>query len=97
METDGDGLIDSHDLYFALCAENAEHVNKEVFYVRFEVFTALTRKSAVFWDVQLCRSCVNQRFGGIYRLHLLGRKICERGTSVSRWLQTKPPDENTQL
>jgi hypothetical protein len=33
-------------------------------------------------------SCVNRRFGGTYRLHLQGRKIRERGTSVSRWLQT---------
>jgi hypothetical protein len=36
--------------------------------------------------VATCRSWVNRRFGGRYRLHLQGRKICERGTSVSRWL-----------
>jgi hypothetical protein len=58
--------------------------------VRFEVFTALTMKNAVFWDVALCRSSgLNRRFGGTYRLHLHGRKIRERGTRVSRWLQTK--------
>jgi hypothetical protein len=33
-------------------------------------------------DVAPCRSCVNRRFGGAYRLHLQGNKI-----SVSRWLQ----------
>jgi hypothetical protein len=27
--------------------------------VRFEVFTAVTMKYAVFWDVAQCRSCVN--------------------------------------
>jgi hypothetical protein len=27
--------------------------------VGFEVFTALTMKNAVFWDVALCRSCDN--------------------------------------
>jgi hypothetical protein len=32
--------------------------------VRFEVFTAVTMKNAVFWDVTPCRSCVNRRFGG---------------------------------
>jgi hypothetical protein len=32
---------------------------------------------------------VNRRFGGKYRLHLQGRKIRERGTSVSRWLHTE--------
>jgi hypothetical protein len=45
-------------------------------------------KNAVFWDVVSCRSCVNQRFGGTYRLHLQGRKIRERGIGVSRWLQS---------
>jgi hypothetical protein len=54
--------------------------------VRSEVFTAVTRKNAVFWDVAPCRSCVNRRFRGTYVLHLQGRKIRERGTSVSRWL-----------
>jgi hypothetical protein len=51
-------------------------------------FTAVTMKNVVFWGVALCRCCVNRRFGGTYRLHLQGRKICERGTSVSWWLQT---------
>jgi hypothetical protein len=44
-------------------------------------------KNAVFWDVTPCIYCVNRRFGGTYRLHLQGRKIHGRGTSVSR-LQT---------
>jgi hypothetical protein len=43
-------------------------------------------KNAVFWDVAPCRSCVNRCFGRTYRLHLQGRKIRERGTSMSRWL-----------
>jgi hypothetical protein len=42
-------------------------------------------KSTNFWDVAPCRSCVNRRFGGMYRLHLQGRKICKRETSMSRW------------
>jgi hypothetical protein len=29
--------------------------------VRFEVFTAVTMKNAVFWDMELCRTCVNRR------------------------------------
>jgi hypothetical protein len=37
--------------------------------VRFEVFTAVTMKNAVFWDVITCGSCKNWRFGGKYRLH----------------------------
>jgi hypothetical protein len=54
---------------------------------RFEVFTAVTIQNAIFWDVAPCRSCVNRRFGGTYRLHIQGRKIRERGTSVSKRLQ----------
>jgi hypothetical protein len=33
-------------------------------YVRFEVFTAVTMKNGVFWDVMPCGSCKNRRFGG---------------------------------
>jgi hypothetical protein len=40
--------------------------------VRFGVFTAVTLKNVVFWDVVPCRCCVNQRFGGMYRLYLQG-------------------------
>jgi hypothetical protein len=54
-------------------------------YCKTEVFTAVTMKNAVFWNVAPCRSCVNRRFGGTHRHHLQGRKIREQGTSVSRW------------
>jgi hypothetical protein len=57
-------------------------------YVRFEAFTAVTMRNAVFCDVAPCISCLNRRFGGTYRLPLHGRKIREQGTSMSRWLQT---------
>jgi hypothetical protein len=57
-------------------------------YIRFHVFMEVNMKNAVFWDVAPCRSCVNRHFGGTYRFRLQGRKIRERGTSVSRWLQT---------
>jgi hypothetical protein len=67
-----------------------------LYVVGFEVFTAVTMKNVVFWDVALCTSCVNRRFGGTYRLRLQDRKIRERGTSVSRWLQTEPPVGNNQ-
>jgi hypothetical protein len=50
--------------------------------VRFEVYTAVTVKNTVLWDVAPCRSCVNRRFVGTYRFHLQGRKFRERETSV---------------
>jgi hypothetical protein len=37
--------------------------------IEFEVFTAVTMKNAVLWNVTLCGSCKNLRFGGTYRLH----------------------------
>jgi hypothetical protein len=40
---------------------------------RFEVFTAMTMKNIVFWDVAPCVSGLNRSFGGPYRLHLQGR------------------------
>jgi hypothetical protein len=39
-------------------------VSIEVSYVRFEVFTAVTMKNCVFWDVRPRGSCKNGRFGG---------------------------------
>jgi hypothetical protein len=52
-------------------------------------------KNAVFWDVAPCSSCMNRHFGGTYRLHFQGRKIRERGTSVSIGLQTERQSKTT--
>jgi hypothetical protein len=56
-----------------------------LYFVRYEVFTAVTMKNAAFWDVVLCRSYVNRRFGGTYHLYFQGRKIRELGTIMSRY------------
>jgi hypothetical protein len=37
-------------------------------YVRFEVFTAVTMKNAILWDMVLCRSCVVRGVWGTVRL-----------------------------
>jgi hypothetical protein len=42
--------------------------------ITFDVFTVVTMKNFVFWDVTLYGSCKNQRFGGTYRLHHQGDK-----------------------
>jgi hypothetical protein len=43
-----------------MCIHNSHNIQYlQNAYVRFEVFTAVTRKNAVFWDVALCRTCVN--------------------------------------
>jgi hypothetical protein len=49
--------------------------------VRFEVFTAVTMKNGVFWDVTPCGSCKDRRFGGTWRLLHQGEKIGELGTT----------------
>jgi hypothetical protein len=41
-----------------------EEPRSAVFLVRFEVFTAVTMKNGIFWDVTPCGSCNNRRFGG---------------------------------
>jgi hypothetical protein len=39
-------------------------------YIRFEVFTAVNMKNVVFWDVPMCRFCVNRRFARIFRMEI---------------------------
>jgi hypothetical protein len=40
----------------------------------FDVFTAVTMKNGVFWDVTPCGSCKNRHFGGSYSLLHRGDK-----------------------
>jgi hypothetical protein len=54
------------------------NIRMQIKFEKFEVFTAVTMKNAVLWDVAQCSSSVNRRFGGTYRLHIQGRKIRER-------------------
>jgi hypothetical protein len=49
-------------------------VTKAVYYVRLEVFTAVTVKNGVFWVVTPCGSCKNRRFGGTWCLLHQGDK-----------------------
>jgi hypothetical protein len=56
---------------------------KRVSYVGFEVFTVVTMKNAVFWDVAPCRSCVNRRFGGMY--HLPSARNCGLPATCLWW------------
>jgi hypothetical protein len=51
---------------FGGCNKNGENFNAKITSIK----TKMMMKNVVFWDVGLCRSCVNQRFGGTYRLHL---------------------------
>jgi hypothetical protein len=41
--------------------------------------TAVTIKNVDFWDVMICCSYNNRRFGGMYRLHHEGARIGELG------------------
>jgi hypothetical protein len=42
--------------------------------LRFEVFTAVTMKNVVVWNVTPCGSYKNRRFGGTWRFHYQGDK-----------------------
>jgi hypothetical protein len=61
-------------------------VNSNI-YVRLEVFTAVTMKNDVLWDVASCSYCVNRRFGRTNHLHLQGREIRAQGTGKNRGVQ----------
>jgi hypothetical protein len=51
--------------------------------VRFEVFTAVTMKNGVFWDVTLCGSCKNRRFGELRLSFIRLTRIGELGTTLA--------------
>jgi hypothetical protein len=50
-----------------------------LYFVRFEVFTAVTMKNGVFWVVTPWDSCKNRCFGGTWRLLHQGDKNRELG------------------
>jgi hypothetical protein len=52
-------------------------------HIRFEVFTVVTMKNAVFWDVMPHGSCKNQSFGGTYHFRHQGDKIRQAMNNVS--------------
>jgi hypothetical protein len=79
-DVNGDGLDDlivGAPLHTILHDEGRIYLflaNRQVRYVRFEVFTVVTMKSGIFWDVTPCGSCKNRRFGGTQRLlHQVGK------------------------
>jgi hypothetical protein len=49
--------------YLSIRVVKASLVKLSLLAVRFEVFTAVTLKNGVFWDVTLCGYCKNRRFG----------------------------------
>jgi hypothetical protein len=49
----------SHSSYFTCWI-----LYQNMYRLRFEVFTAVTTKNGVFWDVMPCGSCKKRRFGG---------------------------------
>jgi hypothetical protein len=65
-------ITSAHQVYNT--TKLATEINCFINCVRFEVFTVVTMKNAVFWDVTPCGSCKNQRLRGLYRLHYQGDK-----------------------
>jgi hypothetical protein len=53
------------DTFFAIPGHELYRLGRQAHsHLRFEVFTAVTMKNGVFWDVTPCESCKNLRFGG---------------------------------
>jgi hypothetical protein len=51
--------------------------------VRFEIFTAVTMKNGVFWDVTPCGSCKNRSFGELSDSFISVTRIDELGTTLA--------------
>jgi hypothetical protein len=55
-----------------------EDINNNLQYVGFPDVVTVVMKSYIFWDMTPCTPVkVNRRFGGIYHLHLEGRRISQ--------------------
>jgi hypothetical protein len=51
-------------IFCLFCVTNSTDDFVENLFEQFEVFTAMTMKNGVFWDVTPCGSYKNRRFGG---------------------------------
>jgi hypothetical protein len=51
--------------YLVVTFKGSYILQEKLAYVRFEVFTAVTMKNGVFWDVMPCGSCKNQEPHGV--------------------------------
>jgi hypothetical protein len=68
--------LDSPALDQPVQCVKAEIYRTTIFYVGFEVFTAVVMKSIILWDMRPCSPLSsNRRFGGTYRLHLQGGDV----------------------
>jgi hypothetical protein len=88
-----DTILKDHSVW-SLNRDNTGKNKVYGFYVRFEVFTAVTLKNVVFWYVVSYGSCKNPRFGGTYRLHHQGEKNRWTRRNVSRNYQ---PTHGTKI
>jgi hypothetical protein len=59
----------------------------KLYFVRFDILTAVTMKNVVSWNGSLCSSCKNRRFGGTYRLHLQGENTEQTKNIVINYSQ----------
>jgi hypothetical protein len=66
-ESSGSGSVNKEqNRYIA----NISKRDNSLYTLRSEVFTAVTMKNSVFWDVKPCGPCKTQCFGWTFRLHL---------------------------
>jgi hypothetical protein len=65
--------------------ENLKSYNVFEVYVRFNVFTAVTMKNCIFWDVTSCGPCQNRHFGGkeLSAYFIRVTRIGELGTTLA--------------
>jgi hypothetical protein len=84
-----------HHVSFPVLARRESQIHaKNTVCLRFEVLTTMVMKNTIFWDITPCSPLeVNRRFGETYRLHLQGRKISQRETSLKAGGKLEDGDE----
>jgi hypothetical protein len=58
-------------------------IKTALFFVRFEVFTAVTMKNGAYWDVTPCGSCKDRRLRGKCASIIRPTRIGELGTTLA--------------
>jgi hypothetical protein len=74
----------SHIARLRLNSASASNIWSPLFYVGFEVLTALVVKIAKVCCIALCSSQANRHFGGTFHLHLQGRKSTQQETNMNQ-------------
>jgi hypothetical protein len=76
---------------------NTTEPEQRIVCIKFEVFTAVTMKNGVFWDVTPCDSCNNRRFGELSVSFIRVTRIGELGITLAVTSNRRTLRRNTDI